>query len=356
MISFYPGPSKVEEKISEYVREAQSRGMLSMNHRSPEFIDLSRKTLEHLREKLNVPDSYQILYVSSATESWEIIAQSLIQKNSLHLFNGAFGEKWHQYTQKLCPKAAIASISFLPDQLPDLSAIPQAPEMICITHNETSNGSTLPTPFLNELRAKYPESLIAADATSSLAGVDIEMSLLDLCYASVQKCFGLPAGMGILICSPRAVEHAYQINERDHYNSLPFLLDKIKDYQTTYTPNVLNIFLLMKVMESRPAIFEVEKRLRQRSQLIYKVLEELKQFKALIENPTFRSHSVISVKAKEAIINRIKSKARASGMILGNGYGTWKENTFRIANFPAHRDEEIQKLLHFLKAFDSSIL
>jgi phosphoserine aminotransferase len=41
-------------------------------------------------------------------------------------------------------------------------------------------------------------------------------------------------------------------------------------------------------------------------------------------------------------------KASQDGLILGNGYGEYKHNTFRIANFPAHTLEEIKKLQEWL--------
>ena len=44
----------------------------------------------------------------------------------------------------------------------------------------------------------------------------------------------------------------------------------------------------------------------------------------------------------------IKEKALAQNMILGNGYGTLKDTTLRIANFPAVDDVQFQILLEWL--------
>ena len=90
MISFYPGPSRVHDEIPEYVKEACKKGILSINHRSPEFMAISEKTISLLRAKLEIPVDYTVLYTTSATECWEIIAQSVIGKSSYHFFNGAF--------------------------------------------------------------------------------------------------------------------------------------------------------------------------------------------------------------------------------------------------------------------------
>ena len=65
----------------------------------------SSKTITLLKEKLDIPKDYTIFFTSSATECWEILAQSLIVTRSFHIYNGAFGEKWYDYTLRLKPAA-----------------------------------------------------------------------------------------------------------------------------------------------------------------------------------------------------------------------------------------------------------
>src|SRR5262245_26296789 len=76
-----------------------------MNHRSEEFMDLCKKTIQLLKERLSIPDAYEVYFATSATECWEVIAQSLVSSESIHIYNGAFGEKWYEYSRKLRPKA-----------------------------------------------------------------------------------------------------------------------------------------------------------------------------------------------------------------------------------------------------------
>src|ERR1700712_2929921 len=103
MISFYPGPSRVEDKIPTYTRDAHRDGITSMSHRSTEFVTMSKKTISLLKQKLAAPKNYTVFFTSSATECWEVLAQSLITTESIHLYNGSFGEKWFAYTSKLKP-------------------------------------------------------------------------------------------------------------------------------------------------------------------------------------------------------------------------------------------------------------
>jgi len=103
MLSFYPGPSKVHPEALDYIRDAFDQGIVSINHRSTRFEALLKDTLEILHDKWNIPTDYTIYFVSSATEAWEIVAQSFIEKQSLHLYNGAFGKNGHITRNKFFP-------------------------------------------------------------------------------------------------------------------------------------------------------------------------------------------------------------------------------------------------------------
>lgn len=352
-ISFYPGPSEVYSQVPIYVQEAYERNILSINHRSDTFIEISYKAISFLKEKLNVPSDYTVFYASSATECWEIIAQSLIQQRSFHLYNGAFGKKWFQYTQKLKENAQLIT-GYAFDIQEDISIeevqsqVWDTHEIICLTHNETSNGTAIPLQSMAKIRQAFPKHLIAVDATSSMAGIELPFAQADIWYASVQKCFGLPAGMAVMICSSRAIERALKINARQHYNSLAFMWDKIQDWQTTYTPNVLNIYLLMRVMEEAPPIGEVGQKISQRAQANYALFDQLEGFGLLIENSQVRSDTVIAVKGGVSSIEEIKKKALSQNIILGNGYGDWKNTSFRVANFPAIPNHNFALLEEFM--------
>ncbi|MEX2335980.1 MAG: aminotransferase class V-fold PLP-dependent enzyme [Fulvivirga sp.] len=349
MITFYPGPSRVYEQIPDYVQEAYDQGILSINHRSKPFTEMCAHTIGLMRSKLHIPEDYTVLFTSSATECWEIIAQSLIDVNSYHFFNGAFGKKWFDYTKKLKPYAI--GYQFDPEQELKTGELDLSTEtgVICITQNETANGTQVNMPRIVKLRNKYPEHLIAVDATSSMAGIHLDFSHADVWLASVQKCFGLPAGMGIMICSPAAMVRSKELNEDKHYNSLNFIAENMHKFQTPYTPNVLNIYLLMRVMEAQKSIGSIEKKLKKRLKTYEEIIAESTKFSLLIENKKVRSETVIVITGDEDQINKLKKKAEEAEITLGNGYGNLKKSTFRIANFPALKKEEVKLLQRFLK-------
>lgn len=349
MLNFYPGPSRVNAKIPKYMLDAYREGVVSINHRSPEFIEISKFCIKLLKKKLNIPGDYSIFYTSSATETWEIIAQSLIRKSSYHIFNGAFGQRWFTYTKKLHPKSTGYHFPFgslLP--ISDIN-VPDHAEVICITQNETSNATQIPNHLISKIREKYNNQLIAVDATSSLAGIKLSIDNADVWFASVQKCFGLPAGLGLMICSPKAIEHAKNINNQKHYNSLLAMVEKMAAYQTTHTPNVLNIYLLKRVMKAAPNVNITHKKTLERFNDWMDFLSKFEAFELLNPNPEVQSHTVIGIKGNQKLIEKVHQNAKQAGIILGQGYGELKESTIRVANFPAIKEREIKICQKFFK-------
>jgi phosphoserine aminotransferase len=347
MTTFYPGPSKIYPAIESYLQDAFKVGVLSLNHRSTAFMDIMQQTMSLLYQKLNIPADYSIYFTSSATECWEIIAQSLTQKQSTHFYNGAFGQKWFEYAGKLLNDTKGHQFD-LEEPLSDSFITDINAEVICLTHNETSNGTFIATDILRKIR-KNTDALIAIDATSSLGGVALDWRLADVWFASVQKCLGLPAGMGIMVCSPAALARAAQINDRKYYNSLLFIADNFKKHQTHYTPNTLAIYLLMRVLESLETIAEIDLTINQRAADWYKFIETKTDWQLLIQNLIVRSPTVIAVSGTEIQVQTIKQKCTEADIVLGNGYGSWQKNSFRIANFPAIESWEIEKLKAILR-------
>lgn len=359
MITFYPGPSKIYPQVEQYLQDAYRSGILSMNHRSQGFMDVLKETMRLMREKLAIPADYSIYLVSSATEAWEIVAQSLTQQHSAHHYNGAFGKKWFSYATHIVPQTS-GSLFPINQTLPyhlfqegeERAAFNRQRlsdyEVLCLTHSETSNGTQIRMQELAEIRSLTP-ALIAIDATSSMGGVAFDWTLGDVWFASVQKCFGLPAGMGIMVCSPNALEKARQVNDILRYNSLLFVHENFEKYQTHYTPNTLGVYLLMRVMEQLEPIATIDQRTVERAAHFYQFLKNETSWEPLVTNNATRSDTVIAVKGEPQAIAALKKDATLAGITLGNGYGEWKNNTFRIANFPAIEDEEMAQLKSFLR-------
>ncbi|SNC64319.1 phosphoserine aminotransferase apoenzyme [Hymenobacter gelipurpurascens] len=349
MYTFNPGPSQVYPMVRQYLQDAFDEGWLSAQHRGERFVQLMRQTIVEMKNKLNIPQDYTIFFMSSATECWEVLAQSLTPNKSLHLYNGAFGEKWFEYAKALRP--ASTGIKFGLDEVPDaskLTGLDETTDLVCITQNETSNATQLRDGVILNIYNRLPgNTLLAVDATSSLAGVQMKYIKADIWYASVQKCFGLPAGLSVMLLSPRAVERFRKINERSHYNSLTAQYEKMLNFQTTHTPNVLGIYLLSRTIHDRPHIKVTHQHLQDRATKLYDYFDQATQLKPLVQNPETRSTTVIGLQGPAPLIDEVKRRALAQGLQLGSGYGNWKPTTLRIANFPAIPDAAFEQLVQF---------
>lgn len=348
MYTFNPGPSAVYPAVRQYLTDAFDEGWLSAPHRSEKVTALVRQTVTDLKTKLNVPQDYTVLFTGSATECWEILAQSLTPRRSFHIYNGAFGEKWYKYAKAIRP--ATSGLSFGLDELPDIASLPFAPDdtdLVCITQNETSTATQLREGFILNLYNRLGGALLAVDATSSLAGLNLKYIKADIWYGSVQKCFGLPAGLGVMILSPRAVAQAKLVNDRAHYNALPAMLSQMLNHQTNYTPNVLGIYLLSRVLADREPIKTVHQHLADRAEKLYAFFEQATPLTPLISNYETRSTTVIGLRGDAGLIEGIKAKAKEAGLHLGSGYGPLKNTTIRIANFPAVPDAAMEALVQF---------
>ena len=351
MITFAPGPSKVYDSLPIYLNDAYQEGILSANHRSSAFMKLYQETEQLMRTKLHMPDDYKLLFTSSATENWEIISQSIVESASFHIYSGSFGKKWVEFAKHILP--ATVGMKIEANQTIDVSSLQIGEEfdLIAITQNETANASQVPMSVIEAIKAQFPEKMIAVDTTSSMGGIEMDFSLADIWYASVQKCFGLPAGLGILILSPKAIEKTERKGERGRYNSLSFMLENANGFQTHYTPNVLGIYLLNRVLKDIPLIQEIDATLRSRMSQLENCIAQTKTLRMLVDNAETRSTTVLAIAGTEELITQVKKDAEKVGMQMGGGYGPLKPTSFRIANFPAITDEEFDALLEFLEKY-----
>ncbi len=349
--TFYPGPSRIYDQVPAFAADAFAKGILSMNHRSAAFEEMYRLTRARLFDFLNVPDGYHLAFVSSATECWEIIAQSLVEKQTTHLYNGDFGKKWFEISKNLKPESE--EIDFSVDTLlkPEILDIPLENEWICLTQNETANGTQIHDEVLGAFRKAFIDQYIAVDATSSLGGIDLTIGNADLWFASVQKCFGLPSGLGLVIYSDAVVQKAESIGENRHYNSFLNIHQNSLKNQTHYTPNVLDIYLLFRLLETLSNSQEIGKKTETRAKHLYSYFQGYSEFQPISQNPFCYSDTVLAFEGEPDFISELKKVAGQNGLILGNGYGSMKNNSFRVANFPAISDREIEELVRFFDKF-----
>lgn len=334
------------------MRTAFREGVPSLSHRSKKFESYYQETVDGLRELLKLPSDYHIYFTGSATEIWERLLQNLVEEKSFHLVNGSFSKRFFEIGQQLGKKAT--KIEVANGQGFERSiAIPADTELIAATHNETSTGVSLPLDFIYQLKEKNTSALLAVDAVSSLPFPDFDYSKLDSVFFSVQKGFGLPAGLGVWMVNDRCLAKADNLLSKGisigSYHNLPSLKSHAVKNQTPETPNVLSIYVLSKVIGDmiRRGIGNIRKETEYKATLLYQTLENHGDIKPFVSDKAFRSRTVI-VAESGANTESITSKLLANGMQPGDGYGAAKKSQLRFANFPTHSKEQFELLVDTL--------
>ncbi len=350
-INFTPGPSQLYFTVEDHVRRAFRDGIPSISHRSKAFEAISKEATDGLLELLNIPPDYHILFTGSGTEIWERIIQNLVEDHSHHLVNGAFSKKFCEIANQLGKNPTKIEVKPGDGFQPTIEIPPC--ELIAITHNETSTGVSVPMDFINNLKSKNPNTLIGVDAVSSLPYPDFDYSKIDSAFFSVQKGFGLPAGLGVWIVNERCIAKAESLLSKGvsigSYHSLPSLITHAQKNQTPETPNVLGIYLLSKVVQdmARRGIQLIRNETEYKSAILYQALSNHPRIKPFVRDDSWRSKTVIVAECgieTEKITKQLLEK----GMQPGEGYGSAKVHQLRFANFPSHSKEQYEMLVDTL--------
>ncbi|HET9487706.1 MAG TPA: aminotransferase class V-fold PLP-dependent enzyme, partial [Chryseosolibacter sp.] len=225
-VNFTPGPSQLYFTVADHARQAFKEGIPSLSHRSKRFEEIFKETTDGLRQLLNVPAGYHIFFTGSATEIWERIFQNLVEEKSFHLVNGSFSKRFQEIGLQL-NKNAEKTEAPAGQGFENELAVPRKTELIAVTHNETSTGVCLPVDWIHGLKTKNPGVLLAVDAVSSLPYPDFDLHMVDSLFFSVQKGFGLPAGLGVWMINDNCVAKAEALLEKKisigSYHNIPSL-------------------------------------------------------------------------------------------------------------------------------------
>jgi phosphoserine aminotransferase len=349
---FTPGPAQLYPTFEKHLQAAVEEQLGSISHRSRRFRSMYQETAENLRALLNIPAGNQIVFTSSATEIWERSIQNLVGESSFHLVNGSFSQKFYDFSVELGKNAIKQDAE--PGKGFEVAEvqIPIESELVCLTHNETSFGVMFPASSIHALQALNPEMLFIVDMVSSAPYPELDFTKIDSAFFSVQKGFGLPPGLGVWIVNEKCLAKAEKLKAAGHrigtYHSLPLLWKNALSFETPSTPNVVSIYLLGKIAGDmlQKGIQIIRRETAERAAEMYGFLEKSEKFKPLVQNKAHRSPTVLvtQTSGSQKVIDQLAEQY----MVVGSGYGNFKESQLRIANFPATTEAEWKRLLKML--------
>ena len=255
---FVPGPTNVPERILRAMDRAME------DHRSSAFPELTTGLFRDLKRVFQTTAGQPFLFPATGTGGWEA---ALVNTRSpgdrlLAPRYGQFGHLWIELAQRHglrvdildgewgegAPAERIAEI-LAADRQHDIKGV-------LIVHNETATGVTSDVAAVRRaLDAAQHPALLYVDGVSSIGSLDFRMDewQVDLAITGSQKGLMLPAGLGIVCASPKALAARAQAQCPRAFFDFG---DMLKANASGYFPYTPSIPLLYGLRESLALIFE----------------------------------------------------------------------------------------------------
>jgi phosphoserine aminotransferase len=353
-IFFTPGPAELYPRFEEYMADFMQLQLGSISHRSSQFKKIYEFTDVQLRKLMDIPAENAIMFTGSASEIWEKCILNLVAHESFHLVNGSFSEKFHAYAVALQKNAIKFEKPLGQGFTYNEIVVPEYAELICTTQNETSTGVQMREADIHKLKRSNSDKLLVVDMVSSAPQPKLDFSVIDSAFFSVQKSFGLPAGLGVWIANEKCLDKAKKI-KADGFNigahhDLPSLWKNANEFQNPATPNVMGIYLLGRVAEdmNTVGIDVLRKNTEDKAKKMYAFFENLEGYSISVENPELRSKTVVVINTPGSSAELVNALKKVN-MVIGAGYGPYKDSQVRISNFIANSNEQIDALLNEFK-------
>jgi len=340
---FIPGPTEVRgENLAALARP-------QIGHRSAEFKALYARVNPKLQQLLETKH-HVFLFTSSSSGVWEAAVRNCVRERVLCCMQGAFSDRWKEVAEANGKQADALQVEWgqaITAAMVDEALASGHYDAITVVHNETSTGVMNRLDEIAEVVARYPDVSFLVDAVSSMAAVRIPVDDygIDVCLAGLQKAFALPAGLAVASVSPRALDKAATVPHRGYYFDFLTLLKHHEKSQTPATPAIPQIQALDAQLDD---ILEegLERRYARHSMLAGLVREWARAHFSLFAQPGYESATVTCVKNDRAVsVAELNEQLAQQWVMISNGYGKLKEQTFRVAHMGDTQEWEIRGLL-----------
>ncbi|HEX6107380.1 MAG TPA: aminotransferase class V-fold PLP-dependent enzyme [Gemmatimonadales bacterium] len=207
---FVPGPTNTPDRILRAMHRAME------DHRSSDFPALAAPVLEKLKQIFKTTSGQAFIFPSSGTGAWEASLANTLSPGDKVLAArfGMFSHLWIDMAQRFGLQVEVLETEWgegAPIERYHEALAADAGHQIkavLFTHNETATGVTSDVAGVRKALndAKHP-ALLMVDGVSSIASIDFRMDEwgVDLAVTGSQKGLMLPAGLGIVCASQKAL-------------------------------------------------------------------------------------------------------------------------------------------------------
>ena len=270
-------PTSVIKEASEAIKNFNNSGLsiLEIAHRSPLFENVIEEAQQLVKELMHLPNNFEVLFLhGGATTQFMQVPMNLLSDDgtAAYIEGGIWGTKAIKEASLFGNQITIASskdknFTYIPKKY----QIPANASYLHITTNNTVEGTQM---------HEFPTTSVplVADMSSDIFSRNINFSSFDLIYAGAQKNTGA-AGVNLVVINKNILGKVSR--------KIPSILDyrnHIEAKSMLNTPPVFAILislLTLRWIKAEGGITEMEKRNKEKANLLYNTLDTLNIF-----NPT----------------------------------------------------------------------
>ena len=343
-------PEEVLQEAADEMLDYRGTGMsvMEMSHRSKAYDTIIKEAEADLRELMNIPDNYKVLFLQGgASQQFAMIPMNLMKNRVAdYIVTGQWAKKAYQEASLYGKANKIASsedktFSYIPD-CSDLP-ISEDADYVYICENNTIYGTKFKT--LPNTKGKP----LVADVSSCFLSEPVAVTKYGVIYGGVQKNIG-PAGVVIVIIREDLITE-------DVLPGTPTMLRyKIHaDADSLYnTPPAYGIYICGKVfkwLKKMGGLEAMKERNEKKAKILYDYLDESKLFKGTVRKEDRSLMNVPFITGNEELDAKFVKEAKEAGFENLKGHRT--VGGMRASIYNAMPIEGVEKLVEFMKKFEA---
>lgn len=343
-------PEEVLQEAADEMLDYRGTGMsvMEMSHRSKAYDTIIKEAEADLRELMNIPDNYKVLFLQGgASQQFAMIPMNLMKNRVAdYIVTGQWAKKAYQEASLYGKANKIASsedktFSYIPD-CSDLP-ISEDADYVYICENNTIYGTKFKT--LPNTKGKP----LVADVSSCFFSEPVDVTKYGVIYGGVQKNIG-PAGVVIVIIREDLITE-------DVLPGTPTMLRyKIHaDADSLYnTPPAYGIYICGKVfkwLKKMGGLEAMKERNEKKAKILYDYLDESKLFKGTVRKEDRSLMNVPFITGNEELDAKFVKEAKEAGFENLKGHRT--VGGMRASIYNAMPIEGVEKLVEFMKKFEA---
>ena len=277
-------PREVMEAVSKACIDFEGSGLslMEMSHRAKNFQPVVDEAVALFKELLNIPEGYSVLFLGGgASLEFCMVPYNFLEKKAAYLNTGVWAKKALAEAKLFGEAVEVASSADKTyTYIPKGYIIPEDADYFHVTTNNTIYGTELH----KDLDSPVP---MIADMSSDIFSRPIDVSKYICIYGGAQKNLSM-AGVTFVIVKDEALGKVSR--------QIPTMLDyrtHIKGGSMFNTPPTVPIYCALQTLKwikKEGGVVEMQRRAKEKADLLYGEIERNKLFRPTVEDPEDRSY------------------------------------------------------------------